>query len=86
MASLSIRGLDPANLSALKTLASQENGSVNTLVLRLLDLGLGKTQAKPAQRRFDDLDALAGRWSADDAAAFAVATAGFDSIEPDLWK
>jgi hypothetical protein len=86
MANLSIRGLDPADLSALKVLASQENGSINSLVLRLLSQGLGRTQGKPALRRYDDLDALAGTWSTDDAAAFTAASVGFDAIEPELWK
>lgn len=86
MPNLSIRGLDPGSLSALKALAAQENSSVNTLVLRLIDRGLGKTQSKPTPHRFDDLDALAGCWSAADANAFAAATVAFDRIDPDIWK
>jgi len=86
MSSLSIRGLEPADLSALKQLASQENGSINTLVLRLINQGLGKTQIKPTQRRYDDLDALAGSWSAQEAAEFASAAAVFDAVDPALWK
>ncbi len=86
MANLSIRGLNPSDLAALKALALQGNDSINSLVLRLLNQGLGKTQGKPVQRRYDDLDALAGTWSTDDAAAFAAASAGLDAVEPELWK
>lgn len=86
MPNLSIRGLETADLVALKALAARESSSVNTTVLRLLSQGLGKTQGKPEPRRFDDLDALAGTWSAQEADAFAKATAGFESIEPALWK
>lgn len=35
-------------------------------------------------RRHDDLDALAGTWSAADAAEFERATAGFDEIDAAL--
>lgn len=86
MANLSVRGLAPGNMSALKALAVQENASVNTLVLRLIDQGLGKTQSKSKLHRFDDLDALAGCWSAADADAFSAATAAFNHVDPGLWK
>ena len=86
MSNISIRGIDPANFSALKTMAAQERGSVNALLLRLIDQGLGNTPGKPTQRRYDDLDALAGAWSATDAAEFAAATAAFEAVDPDLWK
>ena len=96
MSNISIRGIDPANFSALKTMAAQEHSSVNALLLRLIDQGLGDkqvkprqvkpTQGKPTQRRCDDLDALVGAWSATDAAEFAAATAAFEAVDPGLWK
>lgn len=86
MSNLSIRGVDETALAALKSMASQQGASVNALVLRLIDQGLGRVPGKPALRRFDDLDALAGRWSEDEAAEFSGNTQGFEKIEPDLWK
>ena len=86
MSNISIRGLDPSNFSALKAMAAQERGSVNALVLRLIDQGLGNSPSKPAPRRYDDLDALAGAWSAADAAEFATTSAAFEAVDPGLWK
>ncbi len=52
----------------------------------MIEQGVGKRPGKPVRRRFDDLDALAGSWSADEAAELEAATAGFRQIEPELWK
>lgn len=85
MSNLSVRGLDPETLSALKALASREGASVNALVLRMIEQGLGRNPTQRPRHRYDDLDALAGSWSADDAAAFEHATAGLREVDPDLW-
>jgi hypothetical protein len=86
MSNLSIRGLEPETLAALKALARQQNASVNATVLRLIEQGLGKSPEKPTRRRYDDLDELAGAWSEDEAAEFEAVTADSHRIEPDLWK
>lgn len=46
MANLSIRGLDDKALAALKRRAAQEEASVNTLVVRLIEQGPGLRRAK----------------------------------------
>lgn len=86
MANLSIRGLDDGALAELKKRATHEDASVNTLVLRLIEQGLGRRRAKPALRRHDDLDALAGSWRKSDAAAFERATAPFGEVDAKLWR
>lgn len=86
MANLSIRGLDDEALAELKTRAVRENASVNTLVLRLIEQGLGRQRAKPGLRRHDDLDALAGSWHKRDAAAFERATAPLGEVDAKLWR
>lgn len=86
MPNLSVRGVDPSTLASLKALAGKEGVSVNTLVLRLIDQGLGKGPGKPAKRRHDDLGALVGIWSAEEAAEFEAATAPFREIDPDFWR
>ena len=86
MPNLSVRGLGADSLSVLKAMAGQEGASVNALVLRLIDQGLGKVPRKMVKRRFDDLDALAGAWSADESANFEASVEGFNKIDPDLWK
>ena len=86
MSNLSVRGLEPETLAALKALASQEGASVNALVLRMIERGLGRNPDKPPRRRHDDLDALAGSWTAEDAAAFEASTRDFEAIDAELWK
>jgi hypothetical protein len=86
MANLSIRGLDDKALAELKKRAVKEDASVNTLVLRLIDQGLGRHKPKPVLRRHDDLDALAGSWQKKDGLDFDRATAAFDKVDPNLWK
>lgn len=84
MSNLSIRGLEPETLAALKALARRQNTSVNATVRRLIEQELG--QAKPVRRRYDDLDDLAGTWSDKDADEFEALTADSRRIEPELWK
>ena len=84
MANLSIRGLDAKTLAELKARAARENASVNTLVLHLIEQGLGHRRAKPALRRHDDLDALAGSWRRNEGADFERATAPFSRVDSKL--
>jgi paraquat-inducible protein B len=86
MNNLSIRGLDDKALAKLKKLAASEEASVNAVVLRLIEQGLGHKRAKPTPQRHDDLDALAGTWSKQDAKEFERVTAPFGKIETELWK
>lgn len=83
MASMSIRGLDDQALARLKSQAEQEGSSLNSLVLRLLQ---GTDRQPSALRKFDDLDALAGTWSKQEAQAFERNTAAFSEVDATLWK
>lgn len=86
MNTLSVRGLDDKALAALKRRAAKEDASVNALVLRLIEQGLGLRCVKPALTRYDDLDDLAGTWRKKDADEFYVATAPFSKVDAELWK
>ena len=86
MANLSIRGLDEKALAALKRRAAKEEASVNMLVLRFIEQGLGLRRAKSSLTRHDDLDALAGTWRKQDASEFERATAPFAKVDAALWK
>lgn len=85
MASMSIRGLDDQTLARLKTKAEQEGSSLNSVVLRLLQ---GSETAIPADtlKKFDDLDALAGTWSNEEAQAFERNAAAFAEVDTMLWN
>lgn len=86
MASLSIRGLDAKALADLKARAAKEDASVNTLVLRLIEQSLGHNRARPALRRHEDLDELAGTWRKAEGAEFERATAPLRKVDRQLWK
>lgn len=86
MSNLSLRGLAPDALSQLKRIAAQQNASVNSLILGLIDQGLGRSGSKAVIRRHDDLDALAGSWQKEDLLSFEQAIAPFEAVDPAIWK
>jgi len=86
MTNLSIRGLDAKALAELKTRAAMEDASVNTLVVRFIEQGLGHRRAKPGLRRHDDLDTLAGTWHKNEGIDFERGVAPFGEVDPQLWK
>lgn len=85
MANMSIRGLDDQVLARLKNQAAQEGSSLNSLALRLLQ-GSGGARQPGALEKFDDLDALAGTWSDDEARDFERNTAAFAEVDAALWN
>lgn len=85
MANMSIRGLDDRSLARLKRQAVQEGGSLNSLVVRLLQ-GADSAPNNSALKKYDDLDALAGTWSKQEARVFERNTAAFSEVDATLWK
>lgn len=85
MATMSIRGLDDKALTRLKSQAEQEGSSLNSLVVRLLQ-DTGTPAQLNALKKFDDLDTLAGTWSAKEAQAFERNTAAFAEVDAAQWK
>ncbi|MDR2734669.1 MAG: hypothetical protein LBC99_08560 [Spirochaetota bacterium] len=79
---LTIRNLDPQVDKALRAKAQFEGKSMNTVVLEILRAGL----VSERERRFHDLDALAGSWSPVEAGQFDAAIAGFAAIDTELWE
>jgi len=86
MASMSIRGLNDQTLSRLKHQAEEEGSSLNSLVLRLLQDRYTDNLAGGSLRKFDDLDALAGTWSDEEAEDFERNTAAFAEVDTALWR
>ena len=85
MTTMTLRGIDDAVSSALKEKARREDSSVNAVMLRILKESLG-IEKKKRTAVYDDLDHLAGTWSAQDAAEFESATAVFEKVDEDMWK
>jgi hypothetical protein len=85
MTTMTLRGIDNTISGALKEKARREDTSVNTVMLRILKEGLG-LEKKKRNVVYDDLDHLAGTWSAEAAAEFERATAVFEKVDEDMWK
>ena len=86
MTVISIRGLDEKAIFRLKKQAQQEGSSLNSLVVRLLETVAGVRSTEKGAQHFDDLDALQGTWSAQDARDFNAVTGDFAQVDPALWK
>jgi hypothetical protein len=85
MKSITIRGIDLRLDRVIKSLAKQNNLSINQWVLETLKkvTGMGK---EPVFKKHTDLDALAGGWSKEEARAFQKNTQIFERIDEDVWK
>jgi hypothetical protein len=79
MPNVLLRGLDAATLSRLRADARRRGISVNRLIVETLQ------RRNAGGETFDDLDALAGRWSKAEAESFAAAVAPFSEIDSSLW-
>jgi hypothetical protein len=80
---MTLRGL-PADLArALRREAKRRGTSLNETAKDLLRRGLGLHD----DGAYDNgLGRLAGTWSAEEHAAFEEATAGFETVDDELWK
>jgi hypothetical protein len=84
MINISVRGLDSDLMATLKKQAGSEGASVNALVLRLIEQGLGKSRKKSV-KQYDDLASLAGTWSQQDAIEFDQSAISFGEIDDEIW-
>lgn len=78
-----LRGIPPEVMLSLKKEAKRLRTSVNLLVLKMIERGLGFTCEKTAHH---DLDYLAGTWSAIEEKEFKKAIQPFEQIDKELWK
>ncbi|NBC30845.1 MAG: hypothetical protein GVY29_12745 [Spirochaetes bacterium] len=85
MANLTLRGLDDELRKRLERAAQERKQSLNATVIALLRESVGLT-APPIHKSYDDLDHLAGTWSAAEAAEFDRAVEDFGQVDPELWK
>jgi hypothetical protein len=80
----------PADLEKrIEAMAREENASLAQTVIRLLLRATGLRDSPGSgdvPRRHNDLDALAGSWSAEEAEEFERALAEQRRIDPDIWN
>lgn len=83
MSTLNLSGLETRALTELTLQAAHAGISVNSLVLRLINKGLGLELTKPAGQRHADLEPLLAVGRAQDAVEFERATAPFHVVDGD---
>jgi hypothetical protein len=80
MPNISLRGIDDPTLGRIKASAKRLKISVNRLIVDTL-----RAQFGAAEKGFDDLDDLAGKWTDAQAREFDAAVAPFGEIESGMW-
>lgn len=85
MKTMTVRGLDPALAESMRQQAANAGISLNQWVLKLLrsSCGLEKPRLYADHR---DLDALAGTWTAQEAAEFTRSLEPFSRIDDEQWQ
>ncbi|HMK61239.1 MAG TPA: hypothetical protein VK452_08875 [Dissulfurispiraceae bacterium] len=85
MSTMTIRGLDAPTIKALKERAAREGTSVNASIVNMLKETLG-LKKKRRSVEYNDLDHLAGTWSAKDFREFQKKVEDFEKIDEQIWK
>lgn len=78
-----LRGIPTEVMISLKKESKRLHVSVNTLILKIVEKGLGFSYEKTI---YHDLDYLAGSWSSSEEKAFKEHTKSFEKIDKELWK
>ena len=81
---ISLRNLPPEVARIIQQRAREQGISLNKAVIRLLEEALG-VEKRP-ERRYDDLDWLAGAWSKKEAEELEKGIAAQRQIDPRVWK
>lgn len=79
-----LRNVTPDVMSSLRREAAKQKISINSLILLIIERGLGITH-QTKKTVFHDLDYLAGTWSDKDKKAFDDNTKCFEKIDKELW-
>ena len=85
MNAITVRNLPPAVAKAVKEKARKEKLSLNKAILRLLEEATGTHKGNKTAVH-DDLDYLAGTWSAAEYRQFVDALREQRQIDPGMWK
>jgi hypothetical protein len=82
MTAITLRNIPPRLQEAIRRRAGREGLSLNKTVLRMLEEASGQHTTTELH---DDLDHLAGTWSAQEAEAFEAALVEQRRVDPELW-
>jgi hypothetical protein len=78
-----LRGISTEVMTLLKQEAKRLHTSVNILILKMIERGLGFSYKKDT---YHDLDYLAGSWSSTEEKDFEENTQYFEQIDKELWS
>ena len=83
---ITLRNLPAEVEKAVRTRSARKKTSANRTVIEMLEeaLGLAPNEAKP--HLYNDLNDLAGRWCAEEAAAFDAGLRDQRGIDGEHWK
>jgi hypothetical protein len=86
MKAVTLRNIPPGLARVIRRTAEEAGVSTNKAILRLLEGAAGRPGQKKSPVLHHDLDALAGRWSRKDGAAFERSLGRQRKIDPEIWK
>jgi hypothetical protein len=84
MTAITLRKIPSQLQKIIRQRAAQEGLSLNRTVLRMLEEAAGQRTGGD-RAAHDDLDHLAGTWSAEEAELFEAALAEQRRVDPELW-
>ena len=84
--SITIPDVDDTTATWLVEEAGRRRMSVERVAGLLLRRGLEWEHCRTVLPAYHDLEALAGTWNEDEAAAFLHAVADFEQVDPSLWQ
>ena len=86
MKAITIRGVEPEVAAQLKLTASEQNKSLNQLVLEFIKKNLGLEKGKKYSREYNDLDDLFGSWGNSEYKAIQNKISQERKIDQEIWK
>lgn len=79
-----LRNIAPDIMSVLKKRAAKKKISINSLILQIIEQGLGIAHSTK-RVVYHDLDYLAGTWSNKEKMEFDANIKSFEKIDKELW-
>ncbi len=86
MKAITLRNIPPEVEKVICEKARESAQSLNRTVIHLLEETIGGRRSKKTRPLHHDLDALVGRWSADEYSAFKRSLGRQRVIDEELWK
>jgi hypothetical protein len=85
LSNFNLRGIPPEVIAHLKRESKKQKISINTLILKLIEQGIGYSH-REKKTRYHDLDSLAGTWTIEDSTLFNESANFFEKIDEELWS